>query len=95
MHLPRHRLHVPRVLHIIDGRPVSSGDIIELVRVPLNIGGHIVDIATFVTTLGQFPLVLEIPWMSIHDVDVDYRAYTLKFASRDCLGRCMTKPITV
>ena len=93
--LPRHRLRVPRALQVIDGRPVSSGDIIELVRVPLNISGHIEDIAAFVTSLGQYPLVLGIPWMSLHHVDVDYRAYTLKFASRDCLGHCITKPITV
>lgn len=51
--LPRHRLRVPRALQVIDGRPVSSGDIVELVRVPLNIGGHIENIAAFVTSLGQ------------------------------------------
>ena len=33
--------------------------------------------------------------MSFHQVDVDYREYTLKFTSRDCLGHCMTNLITV
>ena len=58
--LPRHRLRVPRALQVIDGRPVSSGNIIELDRIPLNIGGHIEDIAAFVASLGQYPLVLGI-----------------------------------
>ena len=93
--LPRHRLRVPRALQVIDGRPVSSGDIVELTRVPLDVGGHREVVTAFITSLGQYPLVLGIPWMSFHHVDVDYRAYTLKFASRDCLGHCMTNPITV
>ena len=33
--------------------------------------------------------------MSFHHADVDYRVYTHRFASRDCLGHCMTKPVTV
>ena len=93
--LPRHRLRVPRALQVMDGRPVSSGDIVELTRVPLNVGGHREVVTVFITSLGQYSLVLEIPYMSFHHVDLDYRAYILKFASRDCLGHCMTNPITI
>ena len=59
--LPRHRLRVPRTLQVIDGCPVSSGDIVEVTRIPLDIGGHREVITAFVTSLGQYPLVLGIP----------------------------------
>ena len=93
--LPRYWLRVPRTLQVIDGRPVISGDIVKLTRIPLDVGGHRELITAFIPSLGQYLLVLGIPWMSFHHVDVDYRAYTLRFASRDCLGHCMTNPITV
>ena len=50
--LPRHRLRVPRTLQVINGRPVSSGDIVELTRIPLDVGGHRDVITAFVTSLG-------------------------------------------
>ena len=59
--LPQHRLRVPCTLQVINGRPVSSGDIIKLTYIPLDVGGHREVITAFVTSLGQYPLVLEIP----------------------------------
>ena len=93
--LPCHRLRVSRALQVINGRPVSSGDIAELVRVPPDIGGHKKGVAAFATSLSQYPLVLRIPWLSFHHVDVDYRTYEVRCASRDYLDHCMTRPITV
>ena len=58
---------------MIDGGPISSGEVLELVRAPLEIGGHREEVAAFVTLLGQYPLVLVIPWLSFHHVNVDFR----------------------
>ena len=60
--LPRYTLRLPRALEVIDGRPILSGDVAELVRVILDIGGHREELAAFVTSLGQYLLVLGIPW---------------------------------
>src|SRR6266705_681795 len=35
--LPRYQLRMPHALQVIDGRPISSGDIVDLVRVSLDI----------------------------------------------------------
>ena len=65
--LPRYKLRVPRALEVIDGRPILSGDVTEPVRITLEISGHREEVAALVTTLGQYPLVLGIPWLVYHD----------------------------
>ena len=92
--LPRHQLRVPRALEVIDGRPISSGDITEIVKLPLLVNKHQEMLPAFVTSLGQYPLVLGIPWLRHHDVSINFKANTLQFASPDCMGRCMTKPVS-
>ena len=59
--LPLHRLHTPRTLHVIDGRPSASGAITHITKVRLRIREHQVEIPMFVTRLGQYPIVLGIP----------------------------------
>jgi hypothetical protein len=61
--LPRYTLRVPRSLEVIDGRPILSGDVTELVRVTLDIGGHREELAAFVTSLGQYPVTHVAEWM--------------------------------
>ena len=50
--LPLHRLHLPRTLHDIDGRPSSSGAITHITKVHLRIQGHQEEILMFITKLG-------------------------------------------
>ena len=38
--LPVHRLHTPRTLHVIDGRPSASGAITHITKVRLRIREH-------------------------------------------------------
>ena len=92
--LPRYKLRVPRALEVIDGRPILSGDVTELVRITLEIGGHREEVAAFVTSLGQYPLVLGITWL-YHDPAIRWTTGQLTFDSRRCLGCCLTKPVTV
>lgn len=90
-----HQLRVPRALEVIDVRPILAGDITELVRVTMDIGGHREEPPAFVTSLGQYLLVLGIPWLSYHDVTLRFTTGKVTFASPDCLGRRMSKPIAV
>ena len=92
--LPRYQLRVPRALEVIDGRPISSGDITEVVRIPMTLGGHREDLPAFVTSLGQYPLVLGIPWLNHHGVVADFAVNTLTFSDR-CKGRCMQQATTI
>jgi len=53
----------PRVLEVIDGRPISSGAITHLARVTLYINQYVEVLFMFVTRLGHYPIVLRIPWL--------------------------------
>ncbi|TKA50332.1 hypothetical protein B0A49_13656, partial [Cryomyces minteri] len=43
----------------------------------------------FVTTLGHYPIVLGIPWLRQHNVDIDWRLNSLKFISEFCQSHCL------
>ena len=70
--LPLHRVHTPRSLYVIDGRPSSSGAITHITKVRLQIREHQEDIPMFITKLGQYPIVLGIPWLHRHDVRLHF-----------------------
>src|SRR5690606_32142194 len=93
--LPKFSLRVPRALEVIDGRPIASGDITHLVKVPMTIGGHTEHLLAFVTRLGHYPLVLGIPWLKQHDVTLGFQDNTVKFQSDHCQRHCMLMPSTV
>ena len=93
--LPRYQLRVSRALDVIDGRSILSGDITELVRVTPDTGGHREELAAFVTSLGQYPLVLGIPWLAHHDPLIRWSMGQVRFDSARCLGRCLLKPLTI
>jgi predicted aspartyl protease len=83
--LPMYSLKVPRALSVIDGREISSGDITHLVKLPMKIGKHREEISAFVTSLGQYPLVLGIPWLQKHNVKINFKENELIFDSLECL----------
>ena len=53
----------PRDLTVADGRIVSSGAITHTVRIAFALGAHREVIKLFVTRLGQYPVVLGLPWL--------------------------------
>ena len=55
-HLSLYSLHVFRTFEVIDGRPITSGDITHLTRLTLSIGSHQESLPAFVTKLGHYPL---------------------------------------
>jgi hypothetical protein len=59
--LPLFPLKEPRILEVIDGRPISSGAITHLCKSHLQINQHVEPISLFVTKLGHYPIVLGIP----------------------------------
>ena len=59
--LPKFELQTPRVMDVIDGRPITGRDITYIVKVPLRIGAHQEELPPFIATLGHYKLVLGIP----------------------------------
>jgi len=49
----------------------------------------------FVTRLGHYPLVLGIPWMELHDVNLRMATRTVAFGSQYCLNHCQIPGTTV
>lgn len=92
--LPLFKLNTPRVLEVIDGRPIESGNITHYAKVKVNINGHQETLAMFVTKLGHYPIVLGIPWLRRHNVSIDWARNSLTFDSDFCLRFCCDNAIT-
>jgi len=90
--LPLTSLEHPRALEVIDGRPISSGDITHAANVTLSIHEHQERLPMFVTKLGHYPIVLGIPWMELHDVAIRFSSRTLTFGSQYCTAHCNPIP---
>ena len=86
--LPLFKLKTPHCLKVIDGRPIESGLITHLSRVQMTINGHKENIPMFVTKLRHYPIVLGLPWLCQHDVNISFAKNTLTFDSKFCLNHC-------
>jgi len=86
--LPLTPLKYPRALEVIDGHPISSGDITHTTNTTLSIHEHREQIPMFVTKLGYYLIVLGIPWMELHDMAIRFSSRTLTFGSQYCIANC-------
>lgn len=93
--LPLHTLQTPRNLEVINGRPIESGPINHCSSFDLHIGGHSESLFAFITTLGQYPLVLSIPWMHHHDITTQWAANMIVFESDHCVGHHCNDVVSV
>lgn len=86
--LPLLPLKSPRALEVIDGRPISSGQITHLCYLPMTIDTHHETVPFFVTKLGSYPLVLGIPWLQLHDATLRFKDNSILFNSDYCKDKC-------
>lgn len=93
--LPLHKLQNPRIVEVIDGRPIESGHITHLAKFHLSIDDHHEPLKAFVTKLGHYPLVLGIPWLRLHDVAIRFASNSISFQSKQCLAKCTAQPVHV
>ena len=77
-------------LTVADGRTVSSGAITHTVRIALALKAHRKVLELFITTLGQYPVVLDLPWLRKHDPRICFSKNTVTFDSKRCLDHCIT-----
>jgi hypothetical protein len=83
--VPRYQLKNPKTVEVIDGHPISSGDITEHVHIECTIGDHHETLVAYMASLGRFPLLLGIPWLKKHDVSVNFAKMDIQFTSPNCL----------
>ena len=93
--LPLVRLKVPRIVEVIDGRPISSGAITHVAKVKMMVGNHREELSMFVTSLGHYPIVLGIPWLRHHSPTTEWSRNALIFDSDFCLAHCNEKPTEI
>jgi hypothetical protein len=93
---PCYQLKNPKTVEVIDGHPISSGDITEYVEIQCTIGDHYESLTAYLTSLGHYPLVLGIPWLKKHDVTINFTKNDIQFSSPGCLPhRTMVTPVPV
>jgi hypothetical protein len=59
--LKEQNLKKSRKLEVIDGRPIESGTITTMAILKLGIRGHQEQLPAFITKLGHYPILLELP----------------------------------
>jgi predicted aspartyl protease len=81
-----------RTLNVVDGTEAAAGDITQISRLDLSIGDHSeLQAPLFVTKLGQFPIILGIPWLRRHNPTINFRENYLTFHSHKCYSSCLPK----
>jgi hypothetical protein len=85
---PGYQLKNLKTVEVIDGYPISSGNITEYVEVQHIIGYHHETLTTYLTSLGYYPLVLGIPWVKRHNVTINFTKNDIKFSLPRCLPHC-------
>ena len=88
-------LQHPRSLQVIDGRPISSGEITDIANTHLAILKHQETLPMFVAKLGHYPVVLGIRWLELHNVVIRFSSRTLTFGSEYCTSHCNRAPTMV
>jgi hypothetical protein len=93
--IPLTPLQYPRSIEVIDGRPISSGEITHVANTHMSILEHREPLSMFATKLGHYPIVLGIPWLELHDVTIRFSSRVLTFASDYCSRNCNDTPTVV
>ena len=78
----------PRRVVLADG--VTCDSVTEYFIVPMSIGHHRELALFFVTNLAHDnPLILGVPWLKIHNPDIDWPAMRMLFSSDHCRRNCL------
>jgi hypothetical protein len=82
---PHYQLKTPKTIKVIDRQPISSSDITEYIHIDCTIGDHHEKLVAYVVSIGHYPLILRIPWLKKHDVNINFPKIDIQFPSPNCL----------
>lgn len=93
--IPTVALAKPVKLRLADDN--LAPNITHMAQVSLLLGDHREELWCMITSLGKFGLILGMPWIEHHDVQISGKSRSLTFNSEDCLRNCIhnRRPVTV
>jgi hypothetical protein len=93
--IPLQELKEKKQVGVIDRRSIESGDITHIAKVGMKIQECREQLPMFITKLGDYPIVLGLPWLRLHDVAVRFASNTVTFGSQYCIAHCHDTSVTV
>jgi hypothetical protein len=78
---PYHQLETPKTIEVIDGKPISSSSINKSIHIDGTIGNHHEKLITYIASIGYYPLILRIPWLKKHDININFPKMDFQFPS--------------
>jgi len=93
--IPLQQLKAKKQVEVINGRPIESGDITHIAKVGMQLQEHKEQLPRFITKLGQYPILLGIPWSRLHDVAVRFASNTVTFGSQYRIKHSYDTSVTV
>jgi len=85
----------PRPINVIDGRPIARPPTHQTIPYALSLGEHSEFLTFTITSLGDYQVVLGMPWLRRHDPRPFWSKNQLQFASEYCLSHCLSHPTTI
>ena len=67
---PLYKLKKPHCLVVINARPIESNLITHITKLHIVIASHSELIPLFVTKLGHYPIVLNLLYLCLHDINI-------------------------
>jgi hypothetical protein len=83
--VPCYQLKNSKIIEVIDGQPIASCDIMEFIYIDYTIGNYYQQLITYIVFIGHYPLILGIPWLKTHNININFAKMDIRFLSLNCL----------
>ena len=85
----------PIKLRLANGQ--IAGMISHAVRAILSFEDHLEELYCLITPLSKFDVILDMPWMKLHDSHISFKERTCTFNSDHCMSECLKdrRPVIV
>jgi hypothetical protein len=83
--IPCYQQKNPKTVEVIDGCPISLGDITEYIEIQCTIRDYHKTVTAYLTSLGYYLLILGIPSLKRDDVTINLAKNDITFSSPGCL----------
>ncbi|KAJ8012753.1 hypothetical protein DPEC_G00046150 [Dallia pectoralis] len=91
LNIPLKLLDCPRPITALDNRPLGSG-VVRQVTVPISMisnNNHTEHITFHIIESPNFPVVLGLPWLALHNPQFSWPRRVLAEWGQECQGRCL------
>ena len=89
-------VRTPRApMPLMDVKGLKIGEIGFQVKVTMQMGLHEEDIILDVANIGAHRLILGLPWLQVHNPEIQWSSGRIQFVSQYCNANCFTHPIDV